>query len=395
MASPARADSSAPPFVARLERLRRVVGEQGLSHLLITSPKDVGYVTGFLSGDSYLLLTPLTHKAVRPVLISDFRYQEELEPVKPLVDVVIRTTPMIEALADALGIAGGGGPAAGAAGEPAGKMGIQAEHMTVALKAALGRKLGAKRLADTQGLVSRLRAIKDEAEIGLIRKACRIQEQSLEAVLPTVKVGQTEADVAAAIEAEMKRRGSSEPGFQTIVASGPASSLPHYRPGSKKIAAGKPLLIDWGAVHRGYHSDMTRVFCFAGSGGKWPAKIAEIYGVVLEAHELAAKAIAPGKTSTEIDAIARGHIAQAGFAECFGHGLGHGIGLDAHEEPRLSNMLGRTRLEAGMVVTIEPGIYLPGVGGVRLEDDYAVTSEKGGGAVRLSSMPKDMGWASL
>lgn len=388
MAPTARADTSTPPYAARLERLRRVVAEHGLGHLLITSPKDVGYLTGFLSGDSYLLLAPLTHKAPRPVLISDFRYQEELEPVKPLADVVIRTTPMIEALAEVLGTAGGSG--AGASGE-VGKIGIQAEHMTVALKAAIGRKLGAKRLQDTQGLVSRLRAIKDEAEITLIRKACRIQEQALEAVLPTIKPGQTEADVAAAIEAEMKRRGSSEPGFQTIVASGAASSLPHYRPSSKKIAAGKPLLIDWGAVHKGYHSDMTRVFCL----GKWPAKIAEIYAIVLEAHELAAKAIAPGKTSSEIDAIARKHIADAGYAESFGHGLGHGIGLDAHEEPRLSNMLGKTRLEAGMVVTIEPGIYLPGVGGVRLEDDYAVTAEKGGGAVRLSSMAKDMAWASL
>jgi Xaa-Pro aminopeptidase len=263
--------------------------------------------------------------------------------------------------------------------------------MSVAEKAAIGRKLGqggAKRLADTTNLVPRQRVIKDEHEIGLIRKAAKIQQDALAAVLPTIKAGQTEAEVAAAIEAEMKRRGSSEPGFQTIVAAGPNGSLPHYRPQAKKLQAGKTVLIDWGAVYRGYHSDMTRVFAL----GKWPAKMAEIYKVVLEAQELAAAALGPGKTSTQIDGIARKHISAAGYAEQFGHGLGHGLGLNGHEDPRLTNMLGPTKLEPGMVVTVEPGIYLPGVGGVRIEDDYAITET---GAVNLCSMKKDMEWATL
>lgn len=366
-----------------MDRLRRVIADLGLAHLLISNPKDVGYLTGFLGGDSYLVLPALTHKAPRPVIISDFRYKEELDELSPVADVFIRTKSMTEAVGEVLG--------AGAPGSESAKLGVQAEHMTIAERAAIARKLGSKRLVDTHGLVPRLRIIKDDAEIALIKKAAKIQQEALEAVLPTIKVGQTEAEVAGNIEAEMKRRGSSEPGFQTIVAVGAASSLPHYRPQQKKIAAGKPILIDWGAVYRGYHSDMTRVFCI----GKWPGKIVDIYKVVLEAQELAAKALAPGKTTAEIDAVARKHIHAAGFGEFFGHGLGHGIGLNAHEEPRLTNMLAPTRLEPGMVVTIEPGIYLPGVGGVRLEDDHVLTDAKGGGSANLCSMKKDLEWATL
>lgn len=379
-----RADTkNTDPFQHRLSRLGRVIGELGIERLLVTNPKDVGYLTGFLGGDSYLLVPALGHKAPPPVIVSDFRYMEELESVRERVQVHIRSKSMIEAVAEVVGSAGGEG-----GGGATLRIGVQAEHMTIAEKAAIGRKVGAKRLVDTTGLVPRLRAVKDESEIGLIRKAIKIQEQALDAVLPSIKAGQTEAEIAARLESEMKMRGSSEPGFQTIVAAGASGSLPHYRPKMKKVAAGKPLLIDWGAVHLGYHGDMTRTFAM----GKWPAKMAEIYAIVLEAHQLAAQALGPGKMTTEIDGVARKHIGRAGYAEFFGHGLGHGIGLNGHEDPRLTNMMAGTRLEAGMVVTIEPGIYLPGVGGVRLEDDYAITDK---GAVNLCSMKKDLEWGVL
>jgi Xaa-Pro aminopeptidase len=247
--------------------------------------------------------------------------------------------------------------------------------MTIAERAGLARRLGAggaKRLTDTTGLVARLRVIKDAHEIGLIRKAARIQEAALKAVLPTIKPGQSELEVAARLESEMKTRGSSEAGFQTIVAAGANGSLPHYRPGSKKLSAGKPVLIDWGAVYKGYHADMTRTFAL----GKWPAKLREVYGVVLEAQMAAAAALGPGKSTADIDNVARAHITRHGYGEFFGHGLGHGIGLSGHEEPRLTNMLAPTRLEAGMVVTVEPGVYLSGVGGVRIEDDYVITEHR-------------------
>lgn len=361
-----------------------MVSELNLGALLVTNPKDVGYLTGFLGGDSYLLVYPGSGAtgagAPKPTIISDFRYQEELKPVETLARVFIRSGSMLEAVGEVVT----GSSDIGSDG----RMGIQAEHMTVAEKVGVGRKVGAKRLADTTGLVGKLRVIKDEHEVGLIRKAAKIQEQALSAVLPTLKPGQTEAEVAGALEAEMKRRGSSEPGFQTIVAAGPNGSLPHYRPKDKKLAANKPVLIDWGAVYQGYHSDMTRVFAL----GKWPERIADIYKIVLEAQLAAADALAPGKTTTEVDAVARKIIAKAGYAEFFGHGLGHGLGLNGHEDPRLTNMLAPTRLEEGMVVTVEPGIYLPGEGGVRIEDDYVITAR---GADNLCSMKKTLEWCTL
>lgn len=362
----------------------------GLSHLLVTNPKDVHYLTGFAGGDSYLLLPAGggSGDGGRAVVISDFRYQEELEPVKALAEVVIRRRSMVEAVAEAVTACMGSGKGAAGGGGGDSKLGVQAEHMTIAERGAIGRRVGSKRLQDTHGLVGEQRLIKDEFEVGLIKKAAKIQEQALLALIPSIRAGQSELEIAAKLEAEMKTRGSTEPGFKTIVASGANSSLPHYRPSDKKLKAGQPLLIDWGAVFEGYHSDMTRTFCL----GKWPEKVREIYAIVLEAQQLAAAALAPGKSSSEIDGIARKHIGAAGYAEQFGHGLGHGIGLNGHEEPRLTNMLGATTLQPGMVVTVEPGIYLPGVGGVRIEDDYVITET---GAKNLCTMKKDLDWATL
>ncbi len=372
------ASSKDSPHAGRLTRLRALLPRAGVTHLLVTNPKDVGYLTGFLGGDSYLLVPGVGgRERGRPVVISDFRYQEELEPVKAVADVFIRPRSMVEAVTEVVGGAGG-----------ADRVGLQAEHVTISLKAALGRGLSGRRLVDTNGLVARLRIIKDHAEVALITKAARIQEAALAAVLPTIAPGQSELEIAARLEAEMKTRGSSEPGFPTIVGVAANGSLPHYRPGRKKTASNKSLLIDWGAVLQGYHSDMTRCFAI----GAWPAKIAEIYRIVLDAQEMAAAALAPGKSTKEVDAVARRHITRQGYGEYYGHGLGHGLGHDGHEEPRLTNMLAPAVLAPGMVVTVEPGIYLPGVGGVRIEDDYEITAR---GAKNLCTMPKGMDWATL
>lgn len=404
------------PFISRLARLGESIANADLAALLVTNPKDVGYLTGFLGGDSYLVVPAdvwrSTHKAV---LISDFRYEEELAHVREagLAEIFIRSKSMIEAAAEVIGPApkkpapgspgsgekrGGEGSGGNENGSMTGlgskpwvgdhRIGIQAECMPVAEKVAIGRRVGPKRLVDTTNLVPALRAIKDESEIALIKKAIKIQEAALKAVLPTIKPGQTELEVAARLEMEMKSRGSSEPGFQTIVATGANGSLPHYRPHDKKITKNSPLLIDWGAVYKGYHGDMTRTFAL----GKWPKKIEEIFKVVLEAQESAAAALAPGKGTKEIDAVARKIIEKAGFGDYFGHGLGHGLGLNGHEEPRLTNMLTGTQLRPGMVVTVEPGIYLPGEGGVRIEDDYVITED---GAERLCSLPKTLEWGTL
>lgn len=362
------------PFKARLAKVAAFLHEKELSHLLVTSPVDVGYLTGYTGGDSYLLAGG--SGAGKPVIVSDFRYQEELAPFKPLAEVVIRKASMVEAVGDLL------------ASVKAKRVGIQAEYMTVADRDAIAKKTDKGVLASTTGVVMSMRRIKDEHEVSLISKAIKIQEQALLEVLPTIEVGQTEAALAGRIETAMKDKGATGFSFGTIVAAKANGSLPHYRPGSTKVAANQGLLIDWGAQFRGYRGDLTRTFAM----GKWPKKIAEIYAIVLDAHEAAAAALAAGKSSTAIDKVARDVITKAGYGEHFGHGLGHGIGLDTHEDPRMSHMLKGTTMQAGNVVTIEPGIYLPGVGGVRLEDDYLVTE---GGCRRLSNLPKTMEWATL
>lgn len=365
-------NSSESPHTARLERLRGLLSEAGCDHLLVTNPKDVAYLTGFLGGDSYLL----SGGDRKPVIVSDFRYQEELEPVAHLAEVHIRRGSFEDALAELFD------------GRGVAVCGLQAEHVTLAGHERFAKRLGAKKLKATTGLVGRLRLQKDETELKLIRKAIRVQEAALEAVLPTIEPGQTELEIAARLEAEMKQRGSSEPGFTTIVAAGPNGSLPHYRPAKAKVRKDRTLLIDWGAVVEGYHGDMTRTFAV----GKWPKKMQEIFDIVLDAQQMAADALAPGRTTHEVDAVAREHIARHGYGDHFGHGLGHGMGLDGHEDPRMNPLYGNAVLEPGHVVTVEPGIYLPGVGGVRIEDDYVVTDR---GARNLCSLPKDRQWSTL
>jgi Xaa-Pro aminopeptidase len=359
------------PFKSRLAKLASFLHEKELSHFLITSPVDVGYLSGYTGGDSYLLVG-----GPKPVIISDFRYQEELEHFKPLADIVIRKASMVEAVGDLLAAA------------KAKKVGIQAEYMTVADRDAIAKRTEKGVLASTTGVVMAMRRIKDEHEISLIAKAIKIQEQALLQILPTIKPGETEAALASRLEAAMKDKGATGFSFGTIIAAKANGSLPHYRPSSTKVAANQGLLIDWGAQFKGYRGDLTRTFAL----GKWPKKLAEIYPIVLEAHEAAASALAAGKSSSAIDKVARDIITKAGYGDHFGHGLGHGIGLDTHEDPRLSHMLKGTTLQEGNVVTIEPGIYLPGIGGIRLEDDYVVTAT---GSRKLSSLPKTLEWATL
>lgn len=362
-----------PPFEARIASLRRLIQSHDLGFFLVTNPLDVAYLTGFLGGDSYLLVAPDTL-----TVISDFRYEEELKPIRRLASIHIRKGGMAAAVAEVF------------AARRVGRCGIQKEHLTVAeaegLAAALGE--GGPRLVPKGGLIAGLREIKDATEVECIRHAIRIQEAALLAALPFIKPGETELAVAARLEAEMKTRGSIQPGFTTIVAARANGSLPHYRPHAVKLGAGRPVLIDWGAVFLGYHGDMTRTF----SLGRWPAKVREIYSIVLDAQEKAAAALAPGRSTREIDAIARDHITRAGYGPQFGHGLGHGLGFNGHEDPRLSHMTPDTQLRPGHVVTVEPGIYLPGVGGVRIEDDYLVTRT---GSQRLCTLPKDLAWATL
>ncbi len=353
--------------------MRRAATEAGVDALIVSDPIDVGYLTGFLGGDSWLIVPASRRK---PILISDSRYEEDVEPLKSWCSIEMRRGAMTGALAGVLERAG------------LKTVALQAEHATLTIRDELARAIGARSIKTLSGVVAGLRAIKTTGEIKLIQRALKIQQDALEATLPTIKPGQTELEICARLEYEMKVRGSSDPSFATIVAAKANSSKPHAHPGMLRTAAGKPLLIDWGATWQGYHGDMTRTF----SLGRWPAAIAEIFDVVLEAHEASAAAIRAGVTNHEVDAIARKVISDAGFGDRFGHGLGHGVGLNVHEGPSLGPRGPRIELEPGHVVTIEPGIYLPGVGGVRIEDIYAVTER---GCRNLSRLPKDRGWCTL
>jgi Xaa-Pro aminopeptidase len=370
--------STLSPYGARVAKLRTALrtGSGEVSHALITNPIDVAYLTGFLGGDSYLLLS--ANEKTTPIIISDARFDEELEPQRADTEVFIRKGMMWPSVVQLL------------RERDVARLGVQSEDMTLATFESLEHQLqgtGVK-LGKLKGLVGKLRAIKDDSEVALISKAIKIGQDAMKAILPKIKVGLTELQVAAMLEAAMKERGSSQPAFESIVGARANGSLPHYRPHAIKLAKNQPLLIDWGAKFQGYHGDMTRTFCL----GKWPKVMEEIYKITLDAHKLSAAALRPGILCRDVDAVARNHIKKHNYGEKFGHSLGHGLGMNVHEEPRVSHLAGEQLLEVGNVVTIEPGIYLPGIGGVRIEDDYLITKD---GAKNLCSLPKDLKFATL
>lgn len=358
------------PFTDRVRRLRTALKRERFDAVLISNPNDIRYLTGFSGEASTAFLT-----AEDLVLISDFRFQEELGPLRKRMEVVIRKGSMLDAQ-----------QAVCKRLKPR-SLALQSEHLTVQGRAQLADALGARRLRDSEGLLTALRLVKDATEIAEIRAAAKIQQEALTATIKTIRAGQTERGIAARLEYEMRSRGADGLSFETIVAAKANGSKPHYRAGEEQIAKGKPLLIDWGARVNGYCADMTRTF----SLGSWNKKMREVYEIVLEAHLVAIDAARPGITCAALDAVARRVISDAGYGGQFGHGLGHGIGLDIHEGPRVM-ATSQTVLEPGMVITIEPGVYLPGVGGVRIEDDILLTDR---GARNLCSLPKSLEWATL
>ena len=341
-----------------------------LDSLLITAEPDIQYLTGFPGESSRLIVT---QSAVS--VLSDSRFTQELSAL-PWARVIIRSGTMAAAQAELLKDL-----------SPK-RLGVQAEQLTLAQFEELRKGLGAKRIQQVGTLIAGLRVIKDEAEVALIRKAVKLQEAALLATLPTIKAGQRETEIAARLEYECRTRGAEGMCFGSIVAAQANGSKPHYRAGPTKTKAGSTLLIDWGVRHHGYCADMTRTFAL----GRWPARLREAYEVVLEAQLAAIDAIKPGRPCAEADKAARDVITEAGLGPRFSHSLGHGLGLEVHEAPRLSSAATGVCFEPGMVVTVEPGVYIPGVGGIRIEDDILVTNR---GAKNLCSLPKQLEWATL
>jgi Xaa-Pro aminopeptidase len=347
----------------------------GDAAFLVTSFVDVSWLTGFEGDDSYALVMP--GGAVH--LISDTRYEEQIQNEAAWTRTLIRKKGMADEVAKLLKRL------------KVKNLAVQAEAMTLrgmdGLKKAFREAKAHVRMIPVAEIIIKLRHIKDEHEIAITEKAIAIAEEAFLAVRGKIRPGQTENDIAGLLGYEMRKGGALNSSFDSIVGAGANGSLPHYRPGDVKLQANSPLLVDWGARYRGYCSDLTRVL-FVGSV---PAKIREIYKIVLDAQLAAIEAIKPGAHGKKVDKAARDIITKAGYGKQFGHGTGHGLGRDIHEAISLSR-LSTTTLEPGMIITVEPGIYLPGLGGVRIEDDVLVTA---GGHRVLSSLPKDLGFAQI
>ena len=359
---------TAPSFlVDRQARIRSAIRDEKLPALLLTNFADVSYATGFEGDDSWALILP-----DRIYLISDFRYVEQIGVECPWVTLRVRK----KSLADELGRV--------AVKHRLSQIGVQGESVTLRQKQAIDNavKPAKTKLKPVFDLMSKLRNIKDSHEIGITEEAVRIAQDGFLAMRSQLQVGMTENELAGLLGYEMRRRGASNSAFDCIICAGANGSLPHYRPADVRLAGNMAVLCDWGAIYRGYRSDLTRMIFM----GQVSAKIREIYGIVLEAQQAAIEAIKPGAEARKIDKIARDIIARAGYGKNFGHSLGHGVGRDIHEALSLSSQ-STTVLAPGMVVTVEPGIYLPGIGGVRIEDDVLVTHD---GCRVLSSLPRDM-----
>lgn len=352
----------------RAGALREMISSAGVDALLVSRPCDIFYLTGFCGHDSVLLVA-----GGGVALISDNRYDTQLNPVREqgLAEVVIGIRHRLpDSLPDLV------------KRHSIRCLGVQAEHLTVAWKQNLEEALPNVDVRATSGLVERLRMRKDAGEIAAMERAIAINEQALAATLPQIEPGLREREILAILDYEMKRRGAFAAGFRQIIAVGPNGALPHYETADERVRANSSLLIDWGTTAEGYNADMTRTFGIE----SMPPKVAEIYQIVLDAQLAAIDAIRPGRTCAEIDAVARNLITRAGYGDYFGHGLGHGIGLEVHEAPFFNNLQTNVILEPGITMTVEPGIYLPGLGGVRIEDNIVVTDN---GCRVLTGFPKD------
>jgi len=349
----------------RLRRLREVMRRRNLSAFLVTDPSDQFYLTGFDGEDGAALISPN-----RVYLITDGRFDEAADLHASWARKIVRRGGLMEAASKLINR------------RRMVRVGIQPTHISMQDAAELRRSASAARLVPVREALDDLRLRKDGTELAAIRRAIDIAQKAFTATRRRIRPGRSERQIAADLEHEMRRLGADAASFPTIVAMGPNASLPHARPGDRRVERGSAILIDWGARVGGYCSDLTRVVFVA----RIPPRLGRVYQVVLDAQLTAIQAIRPQVQADRVDSVARRRIRRAGYGKRFGHGLGHGIGLDVHEQPRVSR-LSKAELQPGMVFTVEPGVYLPGVGGVRIEDDVLVTTD---GVEVLSTLGKDL-----
>lgn len=343
---------------SRLQNLRRRLAEKEIDAILISQPENRRYLSRFDGSAGFLLIT-----TQKEILATDFRYIEQAGTQAPDYEVFKITNNIIDWFPDLV------------ADLNMKKLGFEAGDITFTmhhrLRDALNKKQIPIKLVPVNGLVESLRAVKEPGEIELIKRAVEIADAAYEYIEDIMKAGMTEKQAAWEIEKHLRENGSQAIPFEIIVASGPNSALPHARPSERVIDSGEPIVIDMGAKFDGYASDLSRTICL----GTPENTFRKVYNTVLDAQMAAVSIINEGMTGGQADSSARAVIERAGYGEAFGHALGHGIGLAPHESPRLDPGSNEP-LTSGMVFTIEPGIYLPGWGGVRIEDSVMMENGK-------------------
>ena len=354
-------------YETRRDKLRKTMLKVGVDALLVTEFTNVTYLTGFTGEDSYLLI-----RDSGETVLSDARYTTQLGEECPGIDLCIRK-PGVSILSSVVRLL---------RSSEISRLGIEADSMTVGLEDRISDKLPHLAIVPTSGLVEKYRQIKDKEEIELTRKAVWQAEKAFGVIRASLRLDMTEKQIADDLEYQYRTFGAKSAAFPSIVAVGPRAALPHATPGKTRFEESEFVLIDWGANEGLYRSDLTRMI----ATGRIPPKFARVYEIVLEAQLKAIDAVQPGAVCQDVDAVARRVIDKAGYGRRFGHGLGHGLGLMIHESPRLTAK-NQTVLKPGMIVTVEPGIYIPGWGGIRIEDDVLVTRN---GHEVITHIPKQL-----
>ena len=339
---------------ARLSKLRSAIADENLDAIIITQPENRRYVSGFTGSSALLLITP-----TEALLATDFRYYEQVARESPGFRLVKIESPKVGALLnDAIHEVG------------AKRVGFESQHVTFDTHLKWSEAAEGIAYAPTEGIVEKLRSVKEQDEIDTIRRAVAISDSAIKHIRETIRPGMTEKEVAWELEAYMRTHGAQQVAFETIAGSGPNGALPHVKPTDREVRVGEPIVMDLGARVDGYNSDVTRTLCI----GEPDDRFREIYGIVLKAQLAAEEAIRPGMLGRDADAVARDVISDAGYGDYFGHSLGHGVGLAVHEKPGAGKS-SEDELLPGCVVTVEPGIYIPDWGGVRIEDLVVVTDD--------------------
>lgn len=354
---------------SRMDQLRVALDAAELDGLVVTELANVRYLTGFTGSAAVLAVT-----GESALLTTDGRYRtQSAQQVAESGAAVDISVGGVAAQGEAVRSVLGGGA----------KVGLEADHVSWSGSRYWSELLSESEVVATTGLVEQLREVKDEGEIARMARAAAIADQALGEVLELLGSNITEEDFALALDSAMRRAGAEGVAFETIVASGPNSAKPHHRPSDRVIGAGDPVVVDFGALFDGYRSDMTRTF----SVGKEPTgELARVFEVVAGSQAGGVARVGPGVAAKAVDDVCRQIIETAGWGDAFEHSTGHGVGLDIHEAPNVSP-LGTAILAPGMVVTVEPGVYLPGVGGVRIEDTLVVTAD---GSRPLTSFTKEV-----